>query len=54
MPRKESDAVPEGNGPTFQHAYEEELRRVISEMGEGLQEIKEDLRSLNQRVIRLE
>ena len=42
MPRKESEAVPESNGPTPQDAYEmikwEELRRVVSERGAKLLE----------------
>ena len=54
MPRKESEAVPEGNGPTHQEAYEEGLRRVMSEMGQVSKEIIEDLRGVNQRVARLE
>ena len=59
MPRKESMTVPEGNGPTPQDAGKmvtwEELRRVVKETwGEALKEIKEDLRSINQRVARLE
>ena len=54
MPRKESETVPEGNGPTPQDAYKEESRRVMSEMGEVLEEITEDLRSMNQRIASLE
>ena len=46
--------MPEGNGPTPQGAYEEELRQVMSKMGEVLKEIIEELRSMNQRVARLE
>ena len=54
MSRKESVAVPGGNGPSPQDAYEEEIQRVMSEMGEALKEIKEDLRSIDQRLTRLE
>ena len=59
MPRKESEAVPEGNGPIPQDAGKmitwEELRRVVKETwGETLKEIKENLRSMEQCVPRLE
>ena len=59
MPRKESAAIPEGNGPITQDAGKivnrEELRRVMKETwGEAIKEIKEDLQSMNQRVARLE
>ena len=52
MPRKESKAVPEGNGPTSQDAYKmitwEELPRVVSEMwGEAFGEHKENLRRIS-------
>ena len=58
MPRKKSEAVPKGNGPIAQDVGKmvtwEELRRVVKETwGEALKEIKEDLRSMNQRVARL-
>ena len=54
MPRKESEAVPEGNGPTPQDAGKmvtwEELGQAVSKMwDEVLREYKEGLRSLNQR-----
>ena len=59
MPRKESEAVLEGNGLIPQDAGKmvtwEGLRRVVKKMwGEALKEIKEDLRRMNQRVARLE
>ena len=59
MPRKESEAVPEGNGPIPEDVGKivtwEELRRVTKETwGEALKDIKEDSRSMNQRVARLE
>ena len=59
VPRKESKAILEGNGPVPQYAGKmvtwEELRRVVKEMsGEGLKEIKKDLRNMNQRLARLE
>ena len=59
MPRKESGAVPEGNGPISQDAGKiitwEELQRVVKEMGGGdLKEIRKDLKSMDQRLIRLE
>ena len=59
MPRKESETVPEGNGPVPQDADKmvtwEELRKAVKETwGEALKEIKEDLRNMNQRVARLE
>ena len=59
MPRKQSETVPEGNGPIPQDAGEmiiwEELRRVVKETwDEALIEIKEDWRSMNQRLTSLE
>ena len=59
MPRKESEAVLEGNGPLPQDAGKmatwEESKRVVKETwGEALKEIKEDLLSMNQRVASLE
>ena len=59
MPRKESEAVPEGNGPIPQDVGKmvtwEELRRVVKKTwGEALKEIKEGSRSMNERVARLE
>ena len=59
MPRKESEAVPEGNGPTPQDAYVmitwEELRRVLSRTwGGAFEECKEDLRRMDQRLASLE
>ena len=59
MPRKESEHVPEGNGPIPQDAGKmitwEELQRVVKETwGEALTETKEKLRSMEQRVARLE
>ena len=58
MPRKDSEAVPEGNGPTPQDAGKmipwEELRRVVKETwGEALKEIKKDFRSMEQCAARL-
>ena len=58
MPRKESEAVPEGNVPTSQDAYVmitwEELRRVLSETwGGAFGEYKEDLRRVDQRLVSL-
>ena len=58
MLRKQSKAVPEGNGLTPQDAYvmlgelaPEELRRVMSEtIGKALKEFKEDVRRINQRL----
>ena len=57
MPRKESEAVP--NGPTPQDAGKmvtwEELQRVVKETwGEAFREFKEDLRSMDQRSAGLE
>ena len=57
MPRKESEAVPEGNGPTpmLGGITLEELRQAVSETwGEALKDIKEDFKSTNERVARLE
>ena len=61
MPRKESEAVPEGNGPTPQDAYEilggttlEEIRRIVLEVGKALKECTENLKRANQRVVSLE
>ena len=59
MPHIESEAVPEGKGPISQDIGKmvtwEELRRVVKETwDEALHEIKEDSRSMNQRVARLE
>ena len=59
MPWKESVAVPESNGSIPQHAGKmitwEELRRVEKKMwGKALKEIKEDLRSMDQRLTGLE
>ena len=58
MPRKESKAVPDGNGPTPQDTYKmitwKELRRVVSETwSEGFGEYKEDLRRMDQRLASL-
>ena len=55
MPRKESEAVPEGNGPTPQDTGKmvtwEELRQAVSKMwDEVLRDYKEGLRSLDQRL----
>ena len=49
MPRKESEAVPEGNGPVPQDVgniiTREELRTVVKETwGEALKGIKDDSR----------
>ena len=60
--RKKSKAVPEGNSPIPQDAYvmlggitSEELRRVMSEtMGKALEEFKEDVRRIIQRLESLE
>ena len=59
MPRKEREAVLKGSGPISQDAGKmipwEELRRVVkSTLGEVLKEIKDDLRSMEQRVAWLE
>ena len=59
VPRKESKAVPEGNGPTPQDAYEmitwQKLRRVVSKTwGEAFREYKEDLKRMDQRLASLE
>ena len=59
MPRKESKAVSEGNGPTFQDAWKmitwKELRRVLPEsMSKAFGEFKGDLRSIDQRLASLE
>ena len=62
MLRKKSKAVPEGNGPIPQDSYVmlggitlEELRRVMSKtMGKALEELKEDMRRVNQRLASLE
>ena len=60
MSRKESEAVPEGNGPAPQDTGKmitwEELRQAVSEMwGEVTREYKEDLRSsMDQRLASLE
>ena len=55
MPRRESEAVPEGNGPVPQNAGKvllwEELRRVVTETWG---KVKGDLQNMNQRVARLE
>ena len=53
MLRKKSEAVPKGNGPNpmLGGITLEELRRVMSEtMGEAFEEIKEDLRRMDQRL----
>ena len=52
MPRKESEAVPEGNGPVPQDAGKtitwEELRRIVEKTwGEALKEIKENWKVWN-------
>ena len=52
MPRKESEAVPEGNGPipVLGGITLEDVRQAVSEMwAEVLGEYKEDLRSLDPR-----
>ena len=59
MSRKESEAVPEGNSPFPQDTGKmiiwKELQRVEKETwDEALKEIKEGLRSMEQRVARLE
>ena len=60
MPRKESEAVPEGNGPTPKDAGKmvtwEEIRQAVSlTWGEASKEIiKEDSRRADQRVASLE
>ena len=59
MPRKESEAVPEAIGPIPQNAGKiitwEKLRRLVEKnVGRSLKEIKEDSRSIEQRVARLE
>ena len=59
MPRKESKAVPEGNGPTSQDAGRmvkwEELRRTVSETwGGAFREFEEKLRRIDQRLAGLE
>ena len=59
MLRKEIEAVPEGNGPIPQDTGKmitwKELRRVVKETwGQTLKEIKKDVRSIEQRVTRLE
>ena len=58
MPRKESETVPEGNGPTPEDAYKtvtwKELRRVVSETwGEAFREC-EYLRRMDQRLASLD
>ena len=59
MPRKESEAVPKGNVPTPQDAYEiitwKKFRQVLLETwGEAFGEYKEDLRRMDQRLASLE
>ena len=62
MLRKKSKASPEGNGPIPQDAYvmlsritPEKLRRVVSKtMGKALEEVKEIMRRINQRLASLE
>ena len=59
MLRKKSEAVPEGNDPTPQHAGKmitwEELRQAVYERwGEAFGEFKEDLRRIDQRLASLE
>ena len=59
MPRKESVAVPEDNGPTPQDAYVmitwEKLRRVLSETwGKAFGEYKKNLTRMDQRLASLE
>ena len=57
MPRKESEAVPEGIGliPMLDGITLKELRQVISKTkDEAFNEIKKDLRSMNQRLASLE
>ena len=62
MLRKKSKAVPEGNDPIPQDACvmqggitPEEIRRVMSEtMGNALEEFKEGMRRVNQRLVSLE
>ena len=64
MLRKESEAVPEGNGPvpqqvgsgqpTLEDEYWRKIEELLKRLGEASKEIKEDLRSMNQCVARLE
>ena len=64
MLRKESEAVPEGNGPipqqvgssqsTLEDAYWRKIEELLKILGEASTEIKEDLRSMDQCVARLE
>ena len=59
MPRKESEAVPEGKGSIPQYLIAEIARedflQIMSEaMGKAFKEIKKDLRSMNQRLASLE
>ena len=59
MPRKESKAVPEDNGPISQDAGKmvicEELRQSVSETwGEAFRDLKGDLRRMGQRLADLE
>ena len=59
MPRKESEAVPEGNGPTPQDADKrvtwEVLQQAVLEMwGKMFGEHREDLRSMDHRLAGLE
>ena len=60
MPRKESETVPEGDGPIPQYVIPggitlEGFRRAVPEMwGKVLREYKKDLTSLDQRLAGLE